>query len=185
MIILRVLLLIIQLKNIYFHQHSCLIICFTIIVNLFNHYHKLWGRRMIKISTSLIWSITLVELIFSPCGEFRWSPEGIVSQIHSPHLHVGASRIFSDLLRSVQMLKREWSLENNGELPHLFIPSKMATLVPGFVLWTELIPLFLSLRWKSCPWAELSDDDDDDDHHHHHHHHKLYDETFAVPLGMT
>ena len=29
-----------------------------------------------------------------PCGEFRWSPEGPVSQIHSPHLHVGAPGIF-------------------------------------------------------------------------------------------
>ena len=27
------------------------------------------------------------------------------------------------------MLKREWSAEINGKLPHLFIPSKTATLV--------------------------------------------------------
>ena len=40
-----------------------------------------WGRRMIGISESLIWSKTLMELIFNPCGEFRWSPEGPVSQI--------------------------------------------------------------------------------------------------------
>ena len=38
--------------------------------------------------------------------------------------------IISDLLRSVQMLKREWGAEGNGKLPHLFIPSKTATLVP-------------------------------------------------------
>ena len=50
-------------------------------------------------------SKTLMELIFNPRGEFRWSPEGLVCQIHSPHLH--APGIFSDLLRSVQMLKRE------------------------------------------------------------------------------
>ena len=49
---------------------------------------------------------TLMELILNPCGEFRGSPEGSVSQIHSPHLHVGAPGIFSDLLKSVQMLKR-------------------------------------------------------------------------------
>ena len=30
------------------------------------------------------------------------------------------------------MLKREWGAENNGKLPHLFIPSKTATLVPEF-----------------------------------------------------
>ena len=56
-----------------------------------------WGRRVIGISVSLIWSKTLMELIFNPCGEFRWNPEGPVSQIHSPHLHVGAHGIFSDL----------------------------------------------------------------------------------------
>ena len=72
------------------------------------------------ISGSLIWSKTLMELIlFSPCGEFRCSPEDPVSQIHTPHLHVGALGIFSDLLRSFQMLKREWDAESNGKLLHL------------------------------------------------------------------
>ena len=61
------------------------------------------------------------------CGEFRWSPEGPVSQIHIPHLLVGAPGIFSDLLRFVQMLKREWGTESNGKLPHLLIPNKTAT----------------------------------------------------------
>ena len=28
------------------------------------------------------------------------------------------------------MLKREWGAESNGKLPHLFIPSKTATLAP-------------------------------------------------------
>ena len=32
--------------------------------------------------------------ILTPCGEFRWSPEGPVSQIHSPHLLVGTPGIF-------------------------------------------------------------------------------------------
>ena len=32
------------------------------------------------------------------------------------------------------MLKREWGAENNGKLPHLFIPSKTATLVPEFAV---------------------------------------------------
>ena len=81
-----------------------------------------WGRRVIGISGSLIWSETLVELIFSPCDEFRWSPEGPVSQIHSPHLLFGAPGIFSDLSWFVQMQKREWGAESNGKLPHLFIP---------------------------------------------------------------
>ena len=75
---------------------------------------------------------TLMEVIFNPCGEFRWSPVGPVSQIHSPHPHVGAPAIFSDLLSSVQMLKREWGAGSNEKLPHLFIPSKTAALVPEF-----------------------------------------------------
>ena len=86
------------------------------------------GRRVTGIFGSLIWSKTLMELIFNPYGEFRWSPEDLVSQIHSPHLHVATLGIFSDLLRSVQTLKREWGAENNGNLSHLFIPSKTATL---------------------------------------------------------
>ena len=82
---------------------------------------------------------TLMELISNPCSEFRWSLEGPVSQIHSPHLHAGTPGIFSDLLRSVQMLKRQWGAESNGKLPHLFIPSKTATLVPEFAV--EDLPL--------------------------------------------
>ena len=32
------------------------------------------------------------------------------------------------------MLKREWGAESNGNLPHLFIPSKTSTLVPEFAV---------------------------------------------------
>ena len=85
------------------------------------------GWRVIRISGSLIWSKTLMELIFNPCGEFRRSPEGPVSQIHSPHLLGDAPEIFSDLLKFIQMRKWEWGAESNGKLPHLFIPSKTAT----------------------------------------------------------
>ena len=77
-----------------------------------------WGRRVIRISGSLIWPKTLMELIFNPRGEFRWSREGLVSQIHSPHIHAGAPVIFSDLLRSVQMIQREWDAKSNGKLLH-------------------------------------------------------------------
>ena len=37
------------------------------------------------------------------------------------------------------MTKREWGEESNGKLPHLFIPSKIATLVPEFAV--EDMPL--------------------------------------------
>ena len=95
------------------------------------------GQRVTGIYGSLIWSKTLMELIFNPCDEFQWSLDGRVGQIHSPHLHIGAPGIFSDLLKSVQMLKRKWGAERNGKLPHLIIPSKSAALL-------------LSLRWNTC-----------------------------------
>ena len=64
------------------------------------------------------------------------------------------------------MLKREWGAESNGKLPHLFIPSETATLIPEFAV--EDLPLsrtakswFLGLQQKICPWAENTDDDDD------------------------
>ena len=113
---------------------------------------------MIGISGSLNWSKILIELIFNFYGEFRWSPEGLVSQIHSPHLHAGAPGVFSDLLRSVEMLKREWGAERNGKLLHLSIPSKTAALIPEFAVedlpLAELHPWFLRLQWRTCPWAE-------------------------------
>ena len=119
-------------------RHKKLIYCLHQLDNFCNLYN-FGGRRVIGISGSLIWSKTLLRLIFSPCGEFRWSPKGPVSQIHSPHLLIGAPGIFSDLLRSVQTLKREWGAKSNGKLPHLFIPSKTATLVPEFAI--EDLPL--------------------------------------------
>ena len=66
-------------------------------------------------------------------------PEGPVSQIHSPHIHAGAPGIFSDLLTSDQVLKREWDAESNGKPTVLFISSKTATLVPEFAI--EYLPL--------------------------------------------
>ena len=100
--------------------------------------------------------------MFNPCGKFRWSPEDPVSQIHSPHLLVGAPGIFSDLLRPVQMIKREWGAESNGKLQHLLNPSKTAALVPEFAVEglpsAELQPRFLRLQWRTCLWAEHSDD---------------------------
>ena len=100
------------------------------------------------------WPRTLMELILNPRAEFRWSSEGPVSQIHSCHLHVGDPGVFSVLLRSIQMLKRKWDAESNGKLPHLFIPSKTATLVPEFAV--ESLPsdrtttLVLCLQWSAC-----------------------------------
>ena len=40
------------------------------------------------------------------------------------------------------MLKREWGGESNEKLPHVFIPSETATLVPQYVV--EDLPLLRS-----------------------------------------
>ena len=112
-----------------------------------------------------------MELIFNPCGEFRCSPEGPVSQIHSLHFLAGASLTVSDILRSVQKLKREWGADSNGKLPHVsvFIPSQTATLVPTVVCGGS-IALRAELHLSACVYSErptlgqnTNDDDDDDD----------------------
>ena len=66
------------------------------------------------------------------------------STFQSPRLHVEAPEIFSDLLRSVQMLKRLGCYRTYLSL-------------------LKLQPWFLSLQQKTCPWEQNSDDDDDDD----------------------
>ena len=125
------------------------------------------GRRIIGISGSLIWSKTLMELIFNPCDEFRWSPEGLVSQIYSPYLQAGVPGIFPDLLRSVQMLKREWGAERNGKLSHLFIPSNTAAWVPEFAVETCLLSRTAALvpefAVKDLALGRILWYDDDDD----------------------
>ena len=108
----------------------------------------IWGWRVIGISGSLIWSKTLMGLIFKPYGEFRWSP---VSQIHSHHILVGAPGIFTDLLRSVQMIKRESGVrKETGSYPIYSIPGKTEALVPelavGDLSLAELQPRFLRLQ---------------------------------------
>ena len=109
------------------------------------NYMKIRGQRVIRIFRSLIWSKTTMELIFNPCGEFRWSLEGPVSQIHSPHLQIGAPGLFSDLLRSVQILKREWVQKATGSYHTYSIPGKTAALVPAFAV--KDLPLGRTLWW--------------------------------------
>ena len=87
------------------------------------------GQRVIGISGSLIWPETLMELIFSPYGDFRVQ---LVKSILLTSMLVPPG-IFPDLLRSVQMLKREWGAERNGKL-----------------LLVKLQPCILSLQWKAC-----------------------------------
>ena len=95
-----------------------------------------WGRWLVGISGSPIWSETLIERIFNPCGKFRWSPAGPVSKIRSPQLHADAPGTFTDLLSSLQMLKREWGAESKRSY------RTHSSLV-------KLQSWFPSLRWKT------------------------------------
>ena len=144
-------------------MYVCTCVCLCKILTLSTIYTSI--NRLIDcvigMFGSLIWSQILMELILNPCGEFRWSPKGPLSQIHSLHLHVVAPGNF----QIFQMLKREWGAESNEELPRLFIPRKMQSwflnLRWKICLMAELQPWFLRLLWKTCPWADHSDDDDD------------------------
>ena len=80
---------------------------------------------------------TLMELIFSPCCEFRWSPEGPVIQIYSPYLHVGAPGIFLKLNVCSDAKERVWWGKHRDG----------TALIQSLV---KLLPWFLTLRWKTC-----------------------------------
>ena len=80
-------------------------------------------------------------LIITPVVNFGEVGEP-VSQIHSPHLHAGAPEILSDILRSVQMLKKEKCVKAMGSYRNY------SSLV-------KLQSWLLSLQWKTCLWAEL------------------------------
>ena len=73
-----------------------------------------------------------MELIFNPSGEFRCEVRKAQlaksTRLTSTLVPLGSFRIFQGLLKA----KREWGAESNGNLPHLFIPTKTATLVPEF-----------------------------------------------------
>ena len=62
-------------------------------------------------------------------GEARRAPLAKSTLLTSTLVPPG---IFSDLLKSVQILKTECGVESNGKLQHLFIRSKTASLVPEF-----------------------------------------------------
>ena len=64
---------------------------------------------------------TTSQLIPQPFFRFSYVTGFSLTSSGEPPM-IGAPGIFSDLLRSVQMLKREWGAEINGKLFHLFNP---------------------------------------------------------------
>ena len=102
-------------------------------VDFVNKYLLQYYHNLRKKGAKGDWDLRISDLVKNPdgtdinhCGEFRWSQEGPVNQIHSPHLHVGGPGIFSDLLGSVQNVQMQ--------------KSTYSSLV-------KLQPWFLSLRW--------------------------------------
>ena len=108
-----------------------------------------------------IWTSDL--RVYAPASELIRPP----SHIYQPRNQIPAWTQSSpprwvtwDLFRSFKVYA-----ESNGKLLHLFIPRKIATLVPQLAVedppLRRLQPWCLSLQWKTCPWAEYSDDADD------------------------
>ena len=95
------------------------------------------GWRVIWISGSLIWSKTLMELVFNSCGEFRRSPEGPVSQIHFPRLQVDPLKYFQ-IFQGLFRYSRE------------SVVQKATGSYRTYLSKVNVQPCFLSLQWKTC-----------------------------------
>ena len=96
---------------------------------------------------------------------FRWSPEGPVSQNHSPHLQVACWCPW-DLFRSIEicLYAKECGVRKaTGSYRTYSVPGKTAVLVSEFEVEdlpsVELKPRFWRLEWRTCPWPEYSNDD--------------------------
>ena len=81
---------------------------------------------------------TPMELIFNPCGKFRWSPEGPVSQIHFPQSTLVPLGFFFRSFKVCSDAKERVGCRKQREAI-----APIQSLV-------KLQPWFLSLRWKTC-----------------------------------
>ena len=90
---------------------------------------------------SLFWSETMILLILTPgvnFGEVRRAHLATSTLLTFTLMPLGFFRYFK-VCSDVR--EREWGTESNGKLPHLFIPSKTATLVPGFAVMISVFPI--------------------------------------------
>ena len=101
-----------------------------------------------------------MELIFNPCGDFGEAHRAQLAKstlLTSTLVPLGSFRSFKVCPDAKE---REWDEESNGKLPDLFIPSKTATWFLSLrwktCRWANLQPWCLSLQWMTCPWAEHS-----------------------------
>ena len=160
-------------------------------------YISFWARRVIGIldlwsGQKLRWNWYLTTVL-----NFGEVLRGLVSQIQSLHLHAGAPGIFSDILRSVQKLKREWGAETAGcyrTYSSLVKPERIAVLFAlvklqlwflslrwKTCLWAELQSWCLGLQWKACPWAEHFDDDGYDGDYYYYYFYYYFTSTRIEP----
>ena len=122
---------------------------------------------MIGISGSLIWSKTLMELIFNPCSpavNFSdvWRDKLAKSTLLTSTLvPLGSFRSFKVSLDA----KERVGAESNRKLPHLSFPNKIVAWVPEFAV--EDLPLIRSAALISefavndLSFGKILYDDDD------------------------
>ena len=89
------------------------------------------GQSVIWISRSLIWSKTLMELMFNPCGEVKRAQLAKSTLLPSTLMPLEFSRSFKVCSDAKE---RERGTKSSRKLLHLFIPSKTTTLVPEFAV---------------------------------------------------
>ena len=83
-----------------------------------------------------------MELIFNPVVNFGEVRRAQLAKFTLLTFRLMPLTSFSDLLSSVQMLKREWVRRATGSYR-------------TYLSLVKLEPWFLSLQWKACLWARL------------------------------
>ena len=102
--------------------------------------YYIWGRRVIVISGSLIWSKILMELIFNPCGEFRWRGPTWPNPLSSPPRWCPwdlfrSFKVFSCAKERERERERESGVRKaTGSYRSYSIPGKTAALVTEFAV---------------------------------------------------
>ena len=115
--------------------HTIIIIIIIIIINYFifiNYYY--WGRSVIGISRSLIWSKTTMELIFNPVVNFGKVRRAQLAKSTSSPPRWCPWDLFRFFKVCSNSKERERGCGKQRKLPHLSIPGKTAALVPEFVV---------------------------------------------------
>ena len=117
------------------------LIKFPITKIIYTYKYGVSGAKGDGISGSLIWSKTLMELIFNSCGEVRRARLA-KSNLLTSTLHWCPW----DLLRSFKVCSDAKERVGCGKQREATTPIQSLL---------KLQPWFLSLRWKTCLWTEV------------------------------